>query len=336
MIFKIIFLLLSGIALWCILVFSYKTKNIAKEDKAIKEKNSLLAIEYEKCLKQLHDINTSIRTARREKLDVLKEYRELSHTLAQMQDEIDNKRNNAEMSMQESFATYSDMLDTLYSQKEKEYDDLIVNLEQYYTQEQDRMAQDAANQIADLQVKIADEKEKLNNIRSTRQAIIAAQLKEEEIKKQKDFYCLSIAANDKKDIQVLEDVKHHLTNPRILSMLIWSTYFQKKMTALCNNILGTSTITGIYKITNQENNKCYIGQSVDISKRWKDHAKCGLGVDTPVGNKLYQDMQDFGIWNFSWELLEECPREQLNDKERYYIDLYQSKDYGYNTTKGNK
>ena len=47
-------------------------------------------------------------------------------------------------------------------------------------------------------------------------------------------------------------------------------------------------------------------------------------------------MQDFGIWNFSWELLEECSREQLNDKERYFIDLYQSKDYGYNTTKGNK
>lgn len=336
MIFKIIFLLLSGIALCCILVFNYKIKNITKEDKAIKEKNALLEIEYEKSLKQLHDMNTSIRKTRREKLDVLKEYRELSQTLTQMQDEIDNKRNSAEVSMQESFATYSDMLDTLYSQKEKEYDDLIVNLEQYYTQEQDRMAQDAADKIADLQVKIADEKEKLNNIRSTRQAIIAAQLKEEEIKKQKDFYCLSIAENDKKDIQVLEDVKHRLTNPRILSMLIWSTYFQKKMTALCNNILGTSTITGIYKITNQENNKCYIGQSVDISKRWKDHAKCGLGIDTPVGNKLYQDMQNFGIWNFSWELLEECPREQLNDKERYFIDLYQSKDYGYNTTKGNK
>ena len=56
------------------------------------------------------------------------------------------------------------------------------------------------------------------------------------------------------------------------------------MTALCNKILGTEQITGIYKITNQENNKCYIGQSVNISNRWKDHAKHGLGIDTPVGN----------------------------------------------------
>jgi hypothetical protein len=47
-------------------------------------------------------------------------------------------------------------------------------------------------------------------------------------------------------------------------------------------------------------------------------------------------MQKWGIWNFSWELLEECPREQLNEKERYYIDLYQSESFGYNSTKGNK
>ena len=119
-------------------------------------------------------------------------------------------------------------------------------------------------------------------------------------------------------------------------MLIWSTYFQKDMTTLCNRILGLNTITGIYKITNQINNKCYVGQSVDISKRWKDHAKCGLGIDAPQGNKLYKDMQEIGIWNFSWELLEACPREQLNEKEKYYINLYQSQDFGYNSTKGNK
>ena len=47
-------------------------------------------------------------------------------------------------------------------------------------------------------------------------------------------------------------------------------------------------------------------------------------------------MQEEGIWNFSWELLEECPREQLNEKERYYIELYQSESFGYNSTKGNK
>ena len=131
-------------------------------------------------------------------------------------------------------------------------------------------------------------------------------------------------------------MKSQLNKPRILSMLIWSTYWQKPMTALCNNILGTSIVTGIYKITNQETGECYIGQAADVAKRWKDHAKCGLGIDTPAGNKLYKAIQEYGIWNFSWELLEQCNRVDLDEKERYYIQLYKSYEFGYNSNKGVK
>ena len=95
-------------------------------------------------------------------------------------------------------------------------------------------------------------------------------------------------------------------------------------------------ICGIYKITNQITGYCYIGQSVDIAERWKQHAKCGLGIDTPIGNKLYASMQKDNIWNFSWELLEECSKDQLDEKEKFYIELYQAYEYGYNSTKGNK
>ena len=106
------------------------------------------------------------------------------------------------------------------------------------------------------------------------------------------------------------------------------------MTALCNNVLGTTTVTGIYKITNQKDNMCYVGQAVDVATRWKQHAKCGLGIDTPAGNKLYKAMIQDGIWNFSWELLEQCPRPDLDEKEKFYINLYQSYEYGYNSNTG--
>ena len=69
--------------------------------------------------------------------------------------------------------------------------------------------------------------------------------------------------------------------------------------------------------------------------RWKQHAKCGLGIDTPQGNKLYQSMLEDGLWNFTFELLEECSREELNKKEAYWIQMYQSDKFGYNSTKGN-
>lgn len=150
------------------------------------------------------------------------------------------------------------------------------------------------------------------------------------------FYSLSISDTELADIKTLETIKNKLLKPRILSMLIWQSYFQKPMTTLCNKVLGASTVKGIYKITNQTNGMCYIGQSVDIATRWKDHAKCGLGIDTPAGNKLYKAMLEDGIWSFTWELLEKCDSTELNEKEAFYIDLYDSYNFGYNSTKGNK
>ena len=226
---------------------------------------------------------------------------------------LDNAKKNTQKHLQGYLEIYSDNLEQAYQEAEDRYDKAIAKLTLEF---------EAVNT-------------ELDKIKATRLAAIQANVREQEIKEKLDFYCLTPKTADINDIKTLERIKPQLNNPRILSMLIWSTYFQKDMTALCNKILGLKTITGIYKITNQENDKCYIGQSVDVAKRWKDHAKCGLGIDAPQGNKLYKEMQEIGIWNFSWELLEECPREQLNEKEKFYIELYQSKDYGYNTTKGN-
>ena len=47
-------------------------------------------------------------------------------------------------------------------------------------------------------------------------------------------------------------------------------------------------------------------------------------------------MQLTGVWNFTFEVLEECSRDKLNEKERFWIDMYQSNKVGMNLTKGNK
>lgn len=160
-------------------------------------------------------------------------------------------------------------------------------------------------------------------------------LKEEEREKEKiNFYKLNPTEQDLKEIAFLNNLKPQLREPSILSKLIWTTYFQKDTTKLCNNIVGTQKVCGIYKITNLLNKKSYIGQSVDISNRIKTHIKCGLGIDTPPTNKFYQSLQKTGIWNFSFEVLEKCSKEKLNEKEKYWIDFYKTTDYGYNSTKG--
>ena len=174
----------------------------------------------------------------------------------------------------------------------------------------------------------------IDKIKSSLSAGVEARLREQQKKDKINFYKLSINDADLADVKMLENLKASFHKPVVLSKLIWTQYFQKQMTELCDRVLGKKTICGIYKITNLNSEQCYIGQSVDVSKRWKDHCKCGLGIEASATNKLYNNMQKNGVWNFSFELLEECSRNLLNEKERFWIEMYQSDKFGLNTMKG--
>lgn len=170
----------------------------------------------------------------------------------------------------------------------------------------------------------------LQTLKQTRKAAYQSLLRQKEIKSKVDDYRLVPSSIELSDIKKLEKVKMELTKPRILSMLIWQTYWQPLAKTKFPIILKDKTKMGIYKITNIETNECYIGQAVDIYKRWNQHCKAGLGIDTPPGNKLYKAMMDYGLQNFTFEILLECNRDELNEKEKYFISLYQADTYGYN------
>lgn len=94
---------------------------------------------------------------------------------------------------------------------------------------------------------------------------------------------------------------------------------------------------GIYKITNKVNNKVYIGQSVNIEQRWKDHRTRAFQVDEEyINNHLYRSIRKYGLINFTFEILEECDKEELDSKEIKWIDYFDSTNSqkGYNKTKG--
>ena len=90
----------------------------------------------------------------------------------------------------------------------------------------------------------------------------------------------------------------------------------------------------IYKITNDINNKVYIGKTLlDIEKRFKEH-KQDSHRRLEENRPLYRAMNKYGQEHFSIELIEECLIEELSDKEIYWIDFYNSYKNGYNATLG--
>lgn len=176
----------------------------------------------------------------------------------------------------------------------------------------------------------------LESLKSTKAAAIEAARKEQEIQENKEFYTLQIPREEKRDIEILEDTKMRISKPRAIATCIWSNYYLPVAKNKLPKILGKDKVCGIYKITNQKTQQCYIGQSTDIKKRIYEHWRAAIGIDTPNNNLLYSAMQKDGIDNFSIELLLECNSKELNEKEKYFIQLYQSHIYGYNQTQGNK
>ena len=87
-------------------------------------------------------------------------------------------------------------------------------------------------------------------------------------------------------------------------------------------------MTGIYKITNLVNSKVYIGASKNIVKRWGAHKKC-------ANSPIHSDLETYGLDNFKFEVLLECPETMLAQWERDMICLYDADDpeKGYNNPK---
>ena len=93
---------------------------------------------------------------------------------------------------------------------------------------------------------------------------------------------------------------------------------------------------GIYKFTNKINKKCYIGQSVDIYRRFLSHKNSSFNKKTKDYNsQFHQAIRKYGWDNFDFEILiKDVRKEDLNKLEQYYIKLYDSYKNGYNATIG--
>lgn len=321
------------IALICITVIAvlvaiYCATTKKKVDTAASNANKKIYEETERLKKLNEDIKNILNNNVKENQNMVYENNQLTvkieegkKHLSTIQNAIDNQQ---EMSSN-AFKNYCDILEKKYKEVEEEHDMEIEALNTAYSNLQLKLLRETDEVRSDL-----------DKIKATRTAAIEAARREKDIESNLTFYCLDISDADKIDIAKLEALKPSLNKPRVLSMLIWQTWFQKPLKALSANVVGATDVTGIYKITNIKTKECYIGQAMHIKDRWVEHAKCGLGIDTPAGNKLYKAIQEFGLWNFSFEVLEICPQNQLNEKEKYYIDLYSSYDYGYNSTRGNK
>lgn len=92
-------------------------------------------------------------------------------------------------------------------------------------------------------------------------------------------------------------------------------------------------ICGIYCIENKINNKKYIGQSIDIEKRWAVH-KVELNNNNHVNKHLQRSWNKHGENSFEFYIIEICESKMLNKREKYWIEYFDSYTNGFNLTLG--
>ena len=261
-------------------------------------------------------------------------------TLRSTQSELENSLSNAQsqvaaqMELLDNYSNQYNSLLNMHSERCKKAEDEANAKITLTEQECDRIIREgriAAQKILDELVSdVENERQKYLSIIAT---IANAQTDEE----RDALRHVRVNEANRDDIgYLLNNVVRHLSNPDILYKLIWSEYIQKATNEMLDYILPQKDCPGIYKITNDRNKKSYIGRSTSVRKRLTDHIKSAIGISTIANQKIHEVMREEGIWNFTFELIEECDKDKLSEREKYYIDFFQTADttYGYNQKAG--
>lgn len=124
---------------------------------------------------------------------------------------------------------------------------------------------------------------------------------------------------EKADIVKLKDLSVAFSKPEVLYKIIYEMYYKAKMEELFKRVLGDlKDKGGIYKITNINNGKAYVGKTTEFLSRFRTHAKRGCGLERIAG-QIYDAMFKEGLENFTWEVIENCPKEKQTEREKYWI-----------------
>ena len=166
-------------------------------------------------------------------------------------------------------------------------------------------------------------------MKATNDAAIEAAKRAEEMKDNLAFYRIQLSTVDTKEIELLRSIEPYLRDKEPLNKVIWKCYYEKPTTDMIGRVVGSGVKTGIYKLTEIETGKCYVGQAANIADRWKQHIKRGVGAETPTRNKLYPAMIAAGPENFTFEVIEICDRTALDAREDYWQDYFKAKEFGY-------
>lgn len=313
-----------------------KNQSLYQENETLVEENDLLKLENTQLLMEraaktqdVHDQTQFLDELIHKKESVEKEIvvlKESMNDLKAAKDELyASQEELAQVHFEQALQKMADSLNESKVKYEFEYqqimEDFAFDIQKKLIDGNEKLQQ-LQDEIKETQELLAAEKNQMN-------AFVEVNKRAEADRTQKDFYRLNIPEDDLNEIAKIKEVLPYLKNQEALNKVLWKVYYEKPYTDLVGRVIGNKQKTGIYKITNIDNNMCYVGQSVNIAERWKQHIKRGMGAETPTRNKLYPAMASYGVQNFTFEIIQECDKSELDEREDYWQEMLKVKEFGY-------
>lgn len=306
-----------------------KLKATIELDTQTREENAKIIEESQKLLQAQNQLNEKISNLNNDYNSLIKEIDFLKDKKKILDDNYQQASLNAEMYCQKANELASEKFAQSAEQMAQKYQQAEDNYQQEYLKAIEESTKEYTNLIIQKQEELNKISQELVEAKAKQNAIVEANKRAEEVKQKEQFYKLNLSEIDIEEIKKLRSIIPYLRSAEPINKVIWKVYYEKSYTDLIGRVIGQGIHTGIYKITNIENQKCYIGQAVNIADRWKQHIKRGVGAEAPTRNKLYPAMYELGPEQFTFEILEECDKSLLDSREDYWQEFYQAKEFGY-------
>ena len=301
-----------------------RIKKLIAEEKEklerLRQKNSEVSHSIESALNQKQKIEAyvsqDIEKLKEEKLKSL-DYL-MSHKKIEKETELEKEFASRASALEDKFKQRNEELEILAIDKENEFYDKLCEFSEKSLECADTFAE-FSKKLEDLQMRVQASQDE-----------VARRIK---IEQQRDFYRVCLTEETIEDLKTLESIRPSLKNQTLFNKFIYDNYISAPAREMVKRVLNGAAPCGIYKITAPDG-RAYIGKSTNVKDRWIGHLKTAYDVGTISHSTLHTELKKLGIENFTWELLEEVPKDILGEREKYWIDFYKTTEIGLNQRKG--
>ena len=318
----------------CLIIIGFLGFKLSQKQKIDKEVLDQYNLDIDTAKTDLHELVMQQRTEIQRVAQYKTEYKQYKQRAEEYQDLINNKFADIDSQIEEQRQKRQADLDSEFQTRKRNIELALENT----VKECDDQAEQAKSAMAEIiqqctdrsneyYWKVADAQERFDSIERT-----LAQYEKD--KQAKLFYTIQLPDEYKDDIEfLLTTVAAKVQHPDIISKLVWAEYVKPNLDDTFKRI-EIKAEPGIYKITNINTGKCYIGKSTNVKTRIADHFKSSIGIRSIADQVVHHAILKEGFWNWAIEVITYCDKERLNELEKYYIDFFKAQEYGYNKTAG--